>query len=76
MVDGMSAHVLFDLGATRSFVSLALNKKFCDARGTLDFPLEVRIADDRTVSDFRVHRGCVLNLFSERYPIDLVSIAL
>ena len=72
----MTAHVLFDSGATRSFVSLALSKKFSDAPGTLDYPLEVEIADDRTVSASRVHHGCVLNLFSERYSIDLVPIPL
>ena len=53
-----------------------LRKKFCDAPGTLDFPLEVEITDHRTMSASRVHRGCVLNLFSERYFIDLVSIPL
>ena len=32
--------------------------------------------DHHTMSASRVHRGCVLNLFSERYSIDLVSIPL
>ena len=31
---------------------------------------------DRTVSVVRVFRGCVSNLFSERFPIDLVLIPL
>ena len=34
----------------------------------------VEITDDRTMSVSSVHHGCVLNLFSERYSIDLVSI--
>ena len=72
----MVAHVLFDSGATRSFVSIAHNKKFCDAPVTLDYPLEVDIMDDHFVSALRVHRGCVLNLFSEIYSIDLVLIPL
>ena len=55
LVNGMSAHVLFDSGATRSFMSLALSKKFGDAPGTLDSLLEVEIADDRTVSTTRVY---------------------
>ena len=75
-MNGITSHVLFDLGATRSFVSLTLSKNFCDTPGTLDYPLEVKIADDRTVSASRVHRGCVLNLFCERYSIDLVMIPL
>ena len=49
-VNGMSAHVLFDSGATRSLVSLALSKRFRGAPGTLDSPLEVEIADNHTIS--------------------------
>ena len=66
----------YDSGATRSFVFLMLNKKFGDTLGVLEYPLEVEIADDHSVSALRVHRGCVLNMFIERYSIDLVSIPL
>ena len=45
----MAAHVLFDSSATRYFVSHALSKNFSDAPRTLDYPLEVKIADDRSV---------------------------
>ena len=76
MVNGLSAHVLFDSGATRSFVYLALNKKFWDASGTLDSPLEVEIVDDHTVSAARVFQRSVLNVFEERFSIDLVLIPL
>ena len=41
LVNGISVLVLFDLGATRSFVSLDLNKRFSDAPEELDWPLEV-----------------------------------
>ena len=53
-----------------------LVKKFSDAPGILDYLLEVEIADDRSGSALRVHRGCVLNQFSKKYSIDLVSIPL
>ena len=76
LVNGMSAHVHFDSGATRSFVSLALSKKFRDAPGTLDSPLEVEIADDRIVSVTRVYRDCFLNVFGERFRVDSVLILL
>ncbi|XP_052627606.1 uncharacterized protein LOC128134171 [Lactuca sativa] len=76
LVNGMSAHVLFDSGTTRSFLSLALSKKFRDAPGTLDTPLEVEIADDRTVSAARVYQDCVLNVHGERFRVDLVPIPL
>lgn len=65
-----------DSGATRSFVSIALRKKLCDAPESLEFPLEVEIVDDCTMSATRVPRGCVLNLISGRYFIHLVSIPL
>ncbi|XP_023767220.1 uncharacterized protein LOC111915809 [Lactuca sativa] len=76
LVIGLSAHVLFDSGATRSFVSLALNKKFRDVPGTLESPLEVEIANDRTLSVARVFRKSIQNMFDERFPIDLVLIPL
>ena len=74
MVNGLSVHVLFDSGATQSFMSLVFSKKFQDTEGTLSSPLEVEITDDHTVSVSRVFIGCVLNIFGERFPIDLVLI--
>ena len=47
--------VLFNLGATRSFASLALSKRFDDVLGELDYPLEVEIVDDCSVRVLRVH---------------------
>ena len=46
MVNGLLALVLFDLGATRSFLFLTLNKRFDNCLGELDCPLEIEIADD------------------------------
>lgn len=51
-----------------------LSKKFSDALGILDYPLEVEIANDHFVSALRVHRWHVLNMFNERYSIDSVLI--
>ena len=68
--------MLFDSGATRSIVSLALSKKFPESSGMLDCPLEVEIADDRSVRASEVYRDCVLRLFEERYLVDLVPIPL
>ena len=75
-MNGILAQVLFYLGATRSFVSLALSKKFHESSGMLDYPLEVEIANDRSVRVSEVFRDCVLRLFEERYLIDLVPIPL
>lgn len=53
-----------------------LIKRLVDAPGELDCPLEAEIVDDHPVRGSRVHRDCVLELFSKRYPIDLVLIPL
>ena len=42
----------------------------------LDWPLEVEIADDRSVRASEVFLDCVLRLFEERYLVDLVPIPL
>ena len=76
LVNDISATILFDSGATRSFVSLALSKRFSRAPGELDSQLEVVIADDRTVRVARIHKGCSLQLFDEQFLVDLVPIPL
>ena len=59
-----------------SFVSLVLSKRFANAPWELDCPLEVEISDDRSMRLSKVHRSCVMELFSEQYLIDLVPIPL
>ena len=49
VVNGISAFVLFNSGATRSFVSLALRKRFVGVPGELDCPLDIEIVDERFV---------------------------
>ena len=44
-VNSVPALVLFDTGATKSFVSLSFCKIFSIVKGKLDEPLEVEIAD-------------------------------
>ena len=75
-MNDISATILFDSGATRSFVSLALSKRFSRAPGELDCPLEVEIVADRTVMVARVHMVCSLQLLDEQFSVDLVPIPL
>ena len=75
-VNNIPLQVLFDSGATRSFVSLALSKRFSEPSGMLDRPLEVDISDDRSISTSEVFRYCMLRLYDERYLVDLVPIPL
>lgn len=76
LVSGFPTLVLFYSGSNRSFVSLALIKKFSNALGTMEYPLEMEVVDDSSGIASRFHQGCVLNTFSERYSIDLVLIPL
>ena len=55
---------------------LCFTKKFWDAPGTLDSPLEVDIFDDCIVSATKVYRDSVLNVLGERFHVDLVLIPL
>ena len=64
-MNSIPIQVLFDSGATLSFVSLALSKRFSESSGMLDFPQEVDISDDRSVEALELFRDCVLRLYDE-----------
>ena len=50
----------------------ALSMRFSESSEMLDCPLDVEIADDRSVRASTVFRDCVLRLFEECYLVDLV----
>ena len=75
-VSFVPALVLFDSGASRSFVSLAFSQHISVSREALSRPLRVSIADERAVYATEVIRGCVLEIFGVEIPIDLVPIAM
>ena len=70
------ALVLFDSGASRSFVSLAFSQHISISREVLSRPLRVSIANEKAVYATEVIRGCVLEIFGVEFPIDLVPIAM
>ena len=53
-MNGIPVLVLFDLGATRYFVSFAFSKRFFESTSMLDCPLEVDIVDDQSVRALEV----------------------
>ena len=57
-------------------MSISISTNSGDTPGALDYPLEADIVDDHTMSARRVHPGCILKLFPERYLIDLVPIPM
>ena len=68
--------VLFDSGASRSFVYLAFSHHISIRCEVLIRPLRVSIADEHAVFATDVIRGCVLEIFGVEFPIDLVLIAM
>ena len=75
-VNLLPALVLFDTGATKSFVSLFFCKGFYLVKGRLDEPLEVEIADEKSRLFSDVYRGNVLEIEGVRFPIDLIPIVM
>ena len=76
LVNSVPALVLFDSGASRSFVSLAFSQHISVSREALSRPLRVSIADERVIYATEVLRGCVFEIFGVEFPIDLVPIAM
>ena len=72
----LHALVLFDSGASRSFVSQSFSREFSVPAGELECPLRVSIANEHEVSSSSVYRGCQLGIFGVSFPIDLISIPM
>ena len=71
----MPALVLFDSGASRSFVSLVFSKNFNHTLGQLDIPLDVEIAADEILNVASVYKSYEIEVSGVRFPIDLIPIA-
>ncbi|KAK1413191.1 hypothetical protein QVD17_34962 [Tagetes erecta] len=76
LINSLPAYVLFDSGASRSFVSLnfACHKSF--VRSKLVNALEVEIASDKIFFVSEVCQNCKIIIQEEEYPIDLIPITL
>ncbi|KAI3700658.1 hypothetical protein L2E82_45295 [Cichorium intybus] len=75
-VNNVPGIVLFDSGATHSFVSIEFSERLGRKVESLDQPHVVEIVDDRTVTVTRIYRGCTLELNGVSFPIDLIPIAM
>ena len=72
----MPALVLFDSGATHSFVSLSFCALWSRDSEKLDHVLIVDVADGRTVAVSDVYRGCMVEFSGTKFAIDLIPIAM
>ena len=68
--------VLFDSGASRSFVSQTFSSGFRVSIDDLECPLRVSIANEHEVFASSVYLGCELVIFGVSFPIDLIPIPM
>ena len=67
-MNGKPALVLFDSGASRSFVSVKFSENFNRTLEQLDFPLEVEVAADEILMVSDVYNGCEIEVSGVRFP--------
>ncbi|GKB92049.1 putative reverse transcriptase domain-containing protein [Tanacetum coccineum] len=70
------ASILFDTGADRSFVSTAFSSLIDIIPITLDYGVDVELADGRIIWVNTLIRGCTLNLLNHPFNIDLMPIEM
>nr|XP_043625580.1 uncharacterized protein LOC122597005 [Erigeron canadensis] len=72
IVNSMPAHVLFDSGAFKSFVSSSFCEKFKLPLCKLDFPLEVVVAAHKSVVVNDVYKDCSIEINDELFKTNLI----
>nr|GEW65928.1 hypothetical protein [Tanacetum cinerariifolium] len=76
LVNSIHAHVLYDLGASVSFVSSELSKNLSTPPNKLPYPLEVEIAGNEIVVVSKVYRDVEIEIDDSVFKIDLIPIVL
>ncbi|GJW41307.1 putative reverse transcriptase domain-containing protein [Tanacetum coccineum] len=76
LVNSMPARVLYDSGASVSFVSHVFSKNLTTPSNKLPFPLEVEIVDDKVVVVSNVFRNVEIEIDDSIFKIELIPIML
>ncbi|KAI3682071.1 hypothetical protein L2E82_50219 [Cichorium intybus] len=76
LLDSEPAVVMFDSGATHSFVSRTFINRLGRSIGKLARPMVIEVADNRMIYVTDVYRGCTLEFSGVEFPIDLIPIAM
>ncbi|XP_052627740.1 uncharacterized protein LOC128134253 [Lactuca sativa] len=76
LLDSKPDVVMFDSGATHSFVSHTFINRLGRIIGKLAHPMVVDVVDNRTIYVTDVYRGCTLEFSGVEFPIDLIPIAM
>ncbi|KAJ9558259.1 LOW QUALITY PROTEIN: hypothetical protein OSB04_012873 [Centaurea solstitialis] len=75
-VNLMPALVLFDTGASKSFVSMSFCNNFMHVKSKLESPLEVEIADEEFRLCKYVYKNLVIEIEGVKFNIDLIPIPM
>ncbi|GJV81524.1 reverse transcriptase domain-containing protein [Tanacetum coccineum] len=76
LVNSILARVLFDSGASVSFVSHEFSKNLSAPPNKLPLPLEVEIADSKIIIVSNVYRDVEIEIDDSNFKIDLIPIVL
>ncbi|KAD7477238.1 hypothetical protein E3N88_00374 [Mikania micrantha] len=76
LLDNIYARVLFDTGATRSFVSIAFRHKIERKTSYLPNAYTVELANGEILRSGEIIRNCALELDDHKFTIDLLPIEL
>ncbi|KAJ9547200.1 hypothetical protein OSB04_019743 [Centaurea solstitialis] len=72
----VEAPILFDTGASKSFVSMSFCKDFMHEKGKLESLLEVEIADEEFRLCKHVYKNNVIEIEGVKFSIDLIPIPM
>ncbi|KAJ9542679.1 LOW QUALITY PROTEIN: hypothetical protein OSB04_029185 [Centaurea solstitialis] len=75
-VNSKPALVLFDTGATWSYVSHKFCKDFQIELGKLDRPVTIDVATEKVHVVERVYRGCTIDIFGVQFSINLIPVSM
>ncbi|GJU78111.1 putative reverse transcriptase domain-containing protein [Tanacetum coccineum] len=70
------ASILFDTGADRSFVSTAFSSLIDIIPITLDYGVDIELADSRIIWVNTLIQGCTLNILNHPFNVDLMPIEM
>ncbi|GJU80469.1 putative reverse transcriptase domain-containing protein [Tanacetum coccineum] len=76
LLNNYYAFILFDIGADRSFVSIAFCSLIDIVPTTLDHDYDVELADEKIIGVNTIIRGCTLNFLNHPFNIDLMPVEL
>ncbi|XP_021992735.1 uncharacterized protein LOC110889503 [Helianthus annuus] len=75
-INSIPAHVLFDTGANKSFISHGFIQHPSFVLTKLPMPLEVEIGDNKSFIVCDICQDCKINIDDEEYSIDLIPMSM